>query len=112
MTVQELVARFPEIPADVRAEPVLERFAFTLGYLLSLSNKPSPCSSHHDAGNHFYLKLVGPLAIYGYGLTPREKLLAQLEELIRRHDSDPDGFAASLLPEDVVAHEVRGPGCD
>jgi len=112
MTVQELVARFPEIPADLHGEPVLERFASTLGDFLSLSNKPSPCSSQHDAGNHYYLKLVGPLAIYGYGLTTREKLLAQLEEQIKRHDADPDGFAASLLPEDVVAREVRGPGCD
>ena len=112
MTVQELGARFPEIPADLHGEPVLERFASTLGGFLSLSNKPSPCSSQHDAGNHYYLKLVGPLAIYGYGLTTREKLLVQLEELIERHDADPDGFAASLLPEDVVAREVRGPGCD
>jgi hypothetical protein len=112
MTVQELVARFPEIPADLHGDPVIERFASTLGPLLSLSNKPSPCSTQHDAGNHYYLKLIGPLSIYGYGLTSREKLLAQLEELIERHDADPDGFAASLLPGDVVDREVRGPGCD
>jgi len=112
MTVQELVTRFPEIPADLHGDPVLERFASTLGSWLSLSIKPSPCSTQHDASNHYYLKLVGPLSIYGYGLTSREKLLAQLEELIQRHDADPDGFAASLLPEDVAEREVRGPGCD
>ena len=112
MTVQELVARFPEIPADLHGEPVLKRFASTLENLLSLSSRPSPCSSQHDAGNHYYLKLIGPLSIYGYGLTTREKVLAQLDEILDRHDADPDGFAASLLPDDVAAREVRGPGCE
>jgi hypothetical protein len=112
MTVQELVARFPEIPADLHGEPMLERFASTLGNLLSRSNKPSACSTQHDAGNHYYLKLIGPLSIYGYGLTTREEVLAQLEELLERHDADPAGFAASLLPEGVAAREVRGPGCE
>ena len=111
MTVQELVARFPEIPADLREEPVLERFASTLGDLLRVSNKPSPCSSQHDAGNHYYLKLVGPLSIYGYGLSTRERVLGELQELLDRHESDPDGFAASLLPTDTAEREVRGPGC-
>jgi hypothetical protein len=112
MTVQELVARFPEIPADLHDEPVLARFASTLGGLLSRSRKPSPCSTQHDAGNHYYLKLVGPLSIYGYGLSSREKVLSQLEELIERHDADPEAFASSLLPEDVASSEVRGPGCE
>jgi hypothetical protein len=57
MTVQELVARFPEIP------------------------------------------------------TTREGVLAELQKLLVRHETDPGGFAASLLPEDTAEREVRGPGC-
>ncbi len=30
MTVQELVARFPEIPKDLHEEPILSRFAASL----------------------------------------------------------------------------------
>jgi hypothetical protein len=111
MTVDELLARFPEIPDDLRAEPLLERFAAAFAELLHVARKPSPCSIHHDAENHYYLKLIGPLSIYGYGLSTRERVLAQLREMLERHDADPEGFAASLLPETVAPHEVRGPNC-
>jgi hypothetical protein len=111
MTVNELLARFPEVPADLRDEPLLACFAEACGELLRSARKPSACATHHDAGNHYYLKLVGPLAIYGYGLSTRERVLAQLRELVDRRQTDPDGFARSLLPEDTAEREVRGPGC-
>ena len=103
MTTQELVARFPEIPADLHDEVVLERFASTFDGLLQIAHKPSACSSEHDAPNHFYLKLIGPLAIYGYGLSPRDKVLGDLQDLLARFDADPGGFADSLLPADLAS---------
>ncbi len=103
MTVAELLSRFPEIPADLRDEPALAE--------LARHGQPSPCSTGHDAANHYYLKLIGPLAIYGYGLSSREKVRSQLQELIARRRADPAGFAASLLPQEVADAERKGPGC-
>jgi hypothetical protein len=111
MTVQELVARFPKVPGALCEEPLLARFAETFDGLLTVAREPSPCSTQHDAANHYYLKLIGPLAVHGYGLTTREKVLAQIQDLLDRQDADPDGFPASLLPTDLAATEVRGPGC-
>jgi len=111
MTVQELTTRFPEIPKDLHREPLLARFAETFGDLLKIARKPSACSTQYDAGNHYYLKLVGPLDIYRYGLSTREKVLKQLQELLDRYQADPQGFAASLLPTDTAIAEVKGPGC-
>lgn len=111
MTVEELFARFPEIPGDLRAEPVLERFAATFGDLLLAAREPSPCATSRDAGNHYYLELIGPMSIYRFGLSTRDRTLARLEDLLRRHADDPEGFATSLVPADVADAEVRGPGC-
>jgi hypothetical protein len=112
MTVAELATRFPEIPADLHDSEVLARFADTLEPLLAMAQRPSPCSTGHDASNHYYLKLIGPLSIYGYGLSTREKVEEQLQELLDRYAADPEAFAGSLLPDDVAASEVRGPGCE
>ena len=112
MTVDEMVARFPEIPADLHAEPRLAQLAERCGELLAVARKPSNCSTEHDPANHFYMKLIGPLSIYGYGLSSREKILSQIDELLRRREENPEGFAASLLPAGTAAREVRGPGCE
>ncbi len=111
MTVAELLSRFPEIPADLRDEPALAELARECAELLAVARQPSPCSTGHDAANHYYLKLIGPLAIYGYGLSSREKVRSQLQELIARRRADPAGFAASLLPQEVADAERKGPGC-
>ncbi len=111
MTVQELVAKFPEIPKDLHEEPILSRFAEVFGELLRVARNPGACAAKHDAANHYYLKLIGPVAIYDYGLSTREQVLAELQELLDRHQTDPDGFAANLLPKDTAEREVRGPGC-
>jgi hypothetical protein len=112
MTLNELFQRFPEIPRDLRDEPVLAEFAGTLGDLLRQARMPSNCSREHDAANHLYLKLVGPLSIYGYGLSTREGVLAEIRALVEQHRADPASFAASLVPGDAASREVRGPGCD
>ncbi len=112
MTVQELVGRFPEIPADLHSDPLVAEFAETFGGLLQAADKPSACSTEHDAGNHYYLKLVGPMDIYRYGLYTRERVLGEIQALLDRYRADPDGFAGSLLPADTAAQEVKGPGCE
>lgn len=111
MTAHELIARFPEVSADLAGEPVLARFAETFGDLLAVASKPSNCSTGHDAGNHYYLALIGPLSYYRYGLATRERVVQDLQALLDRHAADPDGFIASLLPADTAVAEVKGPDC-
>jgi len=112
MTVGELTARFPEVPADLSEEPTLVEFADTFDGLLRAARRPSACAAAHDAANHYYLKLVGPLSIYRYGLSTRERTLGELRALLDAHAADPGGFAASLVPVDAAPREQRGPGCD
>jgi hypothetical protein len=102
MTVQELTRRFPEIPRDLHNEPVLAQFAATFGALLQVAQNPSNCAAQYEPGHHYYLKLIGPIKIYMYGLSNRDKVLRQLQELLDRHQADPAGFAASLLPSSAT----------
>jgi hypothetical protein len=111
MTVFELIKRFREIPPDLHSEPALEQFATTFDEFLKVANKPSNCSTQYDAGNHYYLKLIAPMGIYGLRLCTREDCLQQLQELIERYRADPAAFRTSLLPPGTAAQEVRGPGC-
>ena len=112
MTVVEMMARFPEIPSDLADEPVVAELGEVCDDLLCLARQPSNCSQEYEASNHYYTKLVGPMGIYGLGLDTKEKLLARLRDLIDRRNADPEGFAASLLPADVAAREVKGPDCE
>ncbi len=111
MTVQELIMRFPEIPKDLHEEPLLAEFAEAFGEQLRIARNPGACSAQYDAGNHYYLKLVGPMRIYMYRLSTKEKVLKQLQELLDQYRADPNGFIKSLLPPDTAAKEVKGPGC-
>lgn len=97
MTVQELTARFPEIPQDLQAEALLAQFADTFDDLLRLAQNPTNCSSEYEPGHYYYLKLIGPLKLYMYGLSTREKVLGQVQALLERQAADPSGFAASLV---------------
>ncbi len=99
MTVQELITRFPEIPADLHQEPLLAEFAAALGDLLAVARDPSACAAEYDAANHYYLGLISPLKIYMYGLSSRDKALEHLSDMLERRAADEDGFAASLIPE-------------
>ena len=77
--------------------------------LLRLARQPSNCSQEHDAGNHYYNGLVGPMGIYGFELDTEEKLRTRLQKLVDRRKADPEGFAASLLPAVVAVREDKGP---
>ncbi len=111
MTVQELVARFPEIPQDLHEEPVLVQFAEAFKDQLRIARNPGACSAQYDAANHYYLKLMSPIRLYWYRLSTREKVLEQLEQLLDQYRADPAGFIASLVPDGTSGSEVRGPGC-
>ncbi len=111
MDVQELIARFPEIPEDLHAEEVMARFAAVFGEPLSIAQKPSACSTEYDAGNHYYMKLINPIGIYRLGLMKREMLLSQISGLVEKQQAD-SSFFETLVPHDVVAREIKGPGCE
>lgn len=97
MTVDELVRRFSEIPGDLHGEVALAEFATTFENMLRVAAKPSACAEHHTDENRYYLKLVGPMDIYRYGLYTRERVLDEIQKLLDGHRDDPDGFATSLL---------------
>src|SRR5438034_9748848 len=85
MTVDELFARFPEVPRDLRDEPVLAEFVRAFGSQLRVAQKPSPCvakAGGGDAEHFFYTRLVTDLAVYGIGLARRERTLKRLETLL------------------------------
>jgi hypothetical protein len=111
MTVQELVALFPEIPQDLRGEPLLAQYAEAFKDQLQVARNPGACSAQHDPANQYYLKLIGPIRLYWYGLSTRERVLKQLQEMLDQHRADPAGFVASLVPDNTAESEVKGPGC-
>src|ERR687887_353524 len=78
MTVDAFFARFPEVPRDLRDEPVIADFVRAFGPQLAIAQKPSPCVARAgggDAEHHFYTRLVNDLAIYGIGLAKRDRTL-------------------------------------
>lgn len=112
MTIDELTTRFPEIPADLRDEPLLAEFAEAFGTQLAIAEKPVACTVEQSAGNAFYMKLINPIGIYAIGLAKREAVLGQIQALVEGFRADPEGYAASLLPGGVSPVQVRGPGCE
>ena len=99
MTVDELLALFPEVPRDLRDEPVLADYAKAFGPLLRVAQKPSPCmGSGGDAEHQFYTRLVNDLAIYGIGLARRERTLARLAATLDQYRQQPATFACTLVP--------------
>src|SRR2546430_9634933 len=82
MAGDELIARFPEVPRDLRDEPVLAEFVRAFGSQLRVAQKPSPCvaqAGSGDAEHHFYTRLVNDLAIYGIGPAHPARPLQRLE---------------------------------
>ena len=99
MTVDEFLARFPEVPHDLRGESVLERYVAVFGPLLRLAQKPSPCvGAGADMEHVFYTRLVNDLAIYGIGLSRRDRTLARLQAALDAHTQRPATFACTLVP--------------
>ncbi len=101
MSVDAFLARFPEVPTDLRDEPVLAEFVRAFGAQLAVAQKPSPCVARDgggDAEHFFYTRLVNDLAIYGVGLAKRERTLQRLERLLAEYRAQPATFACSLVP--------------
>ena len=99
MSVDELLARFPEVPRDLRDEPVLAEYTRVFGPLLRAARKPTPCmGAGGDAEHVFYTRLVNDLAIYGIGLARRERTLARLAALLEQYRAQPATFACTLVP--------------
>ena len=99
MTVDELLARFPEVPRDLRDEPVLREYVEAFGLQLRVAQKPSPCMGQGgDAPHAFYRRLVNDLAIYGIGLAKRERTLARLQTTLEQYRKQPATFACTLVP--------------
>lgn len=97
MTVDELIARFPQIPAHLRDEPALAAFSRAFGDPLKAAQKPSACSTDHTPGNRTYLKLLGPIDIHGFGLYTRERVIEELTKLVAGYEDDPEGFLSEML---------------
>jgi len=101
MTVDAFLAQFPEVPRDLRDEPVLAEFVRAFGAQLTVAQKPSPCVARAgggDAEHHFYTRLVNDLAIYGIGLAKRDRTLARVQALLDQYRKQPATFACTLVP--------------
>jgi hypothetical protein len=99
MSVDELLAHFPEVPRDLRDEPILTEYVKAFGPLLRVAEKPSPCiGSGGDAQHVFYTRLVNDLAIYGIGLSKRDRTLARLQTTLDQYRQQPATFACTLVP--------------
>ena len=101
MTVDAFLAQFPEVPRDLRDEPVLAEFVRAFGSQLRVAQKPTPCvaqAGSGDAEHYFYTRLVNDLAIYGIGLARRERTLQRLEALLVEYRKHPATFACTLVP--------------
>ena len=99
MTVEEFLARFPEVPGNLREEAILARYVDAFGPLLRLAVKPSPCvGTNGDAEHQFYTRLINDLAIYGMGLARREKTLARLQATLDTFAKARATFGCSLVP--------------
>jgi len=101
LSVDRFLARFPEVPRDLRDEPILTQFVRAFGPQLDVAEKPSPCVARDgggDAPHHFYTRLVNDLAIYGVGLAKRDRTLQRLERLLAEYRAQPATFACTLVP--------------
>ncbi len=99
MTVDELLTLFPEVPRDLRDEPILMEYVAAFSPLLRVAQKPTPCmGSGGDAPHVFYTRLVNDLAIYGIGLAKRDRTLARLQATLDQYRRQPATFACTLVP--------------
>lgn len=112
MTVDEFLAHFPEVPRDLRGEPILAEYVGAFGPLLRMAQKPSPCMMKDgggDAPHHFYTKLVNDLAIYGVGLARRDRTLMRLQATLAEYRKHLATFGCMLVPR--RATDAPRPGC-
>jgi hypothetical protein len=110
MTLAEFLARFPEVPSDLRDEPVLAQYVAAFGPQLRVAQKPTPCmGTGGDAPHAFYRRLVNDLAIYGIGLAKRDRTLARLRTTLEEYRRQPATFACTLVPRQAPG--TRRAGC-
>jgi len=99
MTVDEFLGRFPEVPRDLRDEPILADYVKAFGPLLRAAQKPTPCMRDGgDAQHVFYVRLVNDLAIYGIGLATRDRTLGRLKAILDQYRAQPATFSCTLVP--------------
>jgi hypothetical protein len=99
LSVDEFLARFPEVPRDLRGEPTLKAYVDAFGPQLRVAQKPTPCmGTGGDAEHVFYTRLVNDLAIYGIGLAKRERTLARLSATLDQYRKQPATFSCTLVP--------------
>ena len=99
LSVEEFLALFPEVPRDLRDEPILAEYVRAFGPLLRVAQKPTPCmGTGGDAPHVFYTRLVNDLAIYGIGLAKRDRTLARLQATLTQYRQQPATFACTLVP--------------
>ena len=102
MTVDELVGRFPEIPAALRGGEFLERFGRTLDEPLREAARPSNCAgTTYSRSELLYLKLIMPMDILNLGLGNPRRVTDELEEHMRSYAADPAGWFAAVVPGDA-----------
>src|SRR2546428_11408406 len=103
MTVDELFARFPEVPRDLRDEPVLAEFVRAFGAQLRVAQKPSPCVAQAGAGDaqhQFYTRLVNELALYGIRLARPARTLPRLRTPVAQSFAPPPTFHFAPGPQE------------
>jgi hypothetical protein len=111
MSVEEFFARFPEVPRDLKDEPLLADYVGVFGPQLRLASKPTPCmGTGGDAPQQFYVRLVNDLAIYGLGLSRRERTLARLQATLDAYRKQPATFACTLVPRKAPGAPRTGCG--
>ena len=59
MTVEEFLARFPEVPRDLRDEAILTEYVTVFGPLLRLAQKPTPCMRDGGDAQHVFSVQIG-----------------------------------------------------
>lgn len=112
LTVDAFLGLFPEVPRDLRSEPVVAEYVRAFGPQLQVAEKPSPCVARDgggDAKHFFYTRLINDLAIYGIGLAKRERTLQRLEKLLAEYRAQPATFACTLVPR--KAPDAPPPKC-
>ncbi len=100
MTVEDLVARFSEISADLHSEEILRTFANVLDADHRAAAKPSTCSQSWTPGNRAYMTLIAPMDVYRYSLSTRDLVVEQLSELVREQETSP-GTLVDRMSEEI-----------
>lgn len=99
MKVEELVSRFPEVPAALRGTPFLERFAATFDEPLRRCARPSNCAgTEYAPENLIYLKLIMPMDILNIGLGRPERVMNELQAQVDAYEADADRWMTAVVP--------------